>query len=142
MAAFNKFNAFAAAMPNGGVNLASDALKVMLTNTAPIASNTQYSDISGNEVANGNGYVTGGVAVTTTSSTQTGGVYKYVGSVASPTWTATASVGPFRYAVLYDTTSATKSLIGWWDYGSNVTLSSTNTFTIVFDATNGIFQLA
>lgn len=142
MAAFNKFNAFAAAMPNGGVNLASDTLKVMLTNTLPVASNTQYSDISAGEVANGNGYVTGGAAVTTTSSTQTSGVYKYVGSVASPTWTASASVGPFRYAVLYDTTSATKSLIGWWDYGSNVTLASTNTFTIVFDATNGIFQLA
>jgi hypothetical protein len=142
MAAFNKFNAFAAAMPNGGVNLATDTLKVMLTNTLPLATNTQYSDISGNEVANGNGYTTGGATVTTGSSTQTSGVYKYVASVASPTWTATGSVGPFRYAVLYDTTPSTKSLLGWWDYGSSISLASTNTFTVTFDATNGVFQLA
>jgi hypothetical protein len=142
MSAFNKFNAFAAAMPNGGVALATDTLKVMLTNSAPIATNTQYSDISGSELANGNGYTTGGAAVTTGSSTQTGGVYKYVGSAASPTWTATGSMGPFRYAVLYDTTPTTKSLIGWWDFGSSVTLASTNTFTVSFDPTNGVFQLA
>lgn len=142
MAAFNKFNAFAAAMPNGGVNLASDTLKVMLTNTLPLASNVQYSDISAGEVANGNGYTTGGAAVTTGSSSQTAGVYKYVASAANPTWTATGSVGPFRYVVLYDTTPGTKSLIGWWDYGSSITLANTNTFTITFDATNGVFQLA
>jgi hypothetical protein len=142
MSAGNKFNAFAAAMPNGGVNLASDALKVMLTNTLPLALNTQYSDISVNELASGNGYTTGGAAVTTVSSIQSSGVYKYTGSAANPTWTASGSMGPFRYAVLYDTTSTIKSLIGWWDYGSNLTLSAAGTFTLLFDATNGIFQLA
>jgi hypothetical protein len=142
MSAFNKFNAFAAAMPNGGVALATDTLKLMLTNTAPVATNVQYSDISANEVANGNGYTTGGAAVTTVSSAQTSGVYKYVGSVPAPTWTATGAVGPFRYVVLYDTTPGTKSLTGWWDYGASVSLANTNTFTVIFDATNGIFQLA
>jgi hypothetical protein len=142
MAAFNKFNAFAAAMPNAGVNLSSDTVKILLTNTAPVATNTQYSDISGTELASGAGYTTGGASVTLTSSSQSSGTYKYIASAANPTWTATGSMGPFRYAVIYDTTPSTKSLIGWWDYGSSLTLSSTQTFTVQLDGTNGVFQLA
>lgn len=142
MAAFNKFNAFAAAMPNGGVNLSSDTVKIMLTNSLPVATNTQYSDISATEVASGNGYTTGGATVTLTSSTQSSGTYKYIASAASPTWTATGAMGSFRYAVIYDTTPTTKSLIGWWDYGSTLSLTSTQTFTVALDGTNGVFQLA
>ena len=142
MASFNKFNSFAAYMPNGSVALAGDTLKVLLSNTVPIATNAVYTDISGNELGSGNGYTTGGATVTTTSSTQTGGTYKYLASLANPTWTATGSMGPFRYAVMYDSSAATKVLIGWWDYGSSLTLASTNTFTITLDATKGVFQLA
>lgn len=142
MASFNKLNAFAAAMPNAGVNLGSDTVKLMLTNTVPVATNVQYSDISATEVASGNGYTTGGATVTLTSSTQSGGTYKYIASAASPTWTATGAMGAFRYVVAYDTTPATKSLIGWWDYGSTINLTSGQTFTATLDGTNGVFQLA
>jgi hypothetical protein len=142
MASFNKFNAFAAYLPNGAVDLASDTIKVLLTNTAPVATNGVYGDISGNELGSGNGYTTGGATVTTTSSTQSSGTYKYLASLANATWTATGSMGPFRYAVMYDSSAATKVLIGWWDYGSSLTLSSTNTFTITLDGTNGVFQLS
>jgi hypothetical protein len=139
MASFNKFNAFAANMPNGGVNLASDTLKVMLTNTAPVATNSVYTDISGGEVANGNGYVTGGTAATLTSSTQTSGLYKLI--LQAVTFTASGgSIGPLRYAVLYDT-AGSEDLIGWWDYGTSITLNSGDTFTVAFDAVNGVFQL-
>lgn len=141
MATFNKFNAFAAAMPNGGVNLSSDALKLMLSNTVPVATNSIYSDISANELANGNGYTTGGAAVTVSSSTQTSGTYKLV--CTAVTFTATGSMGPFEYTVLYDSTPASnKYLIGWWSYGSALTLNSGDTFTWTPDPTNGVFQLA
>jgi hypothetical protein len=142
MASFNKFNAFSAYMPNGNVALGGDTVKFMLTNTAPTSSNGVYGDISGNELANGNGYSTGGATASLTSSSQTSGTYKYIASLASPTWTATGSMGPFRYVVAYDSSASTKVLIGWWDYGSSLTLSSTNTFTVTLDATNGVFQLA
>ena len=143
MAAFNKFNAFAAAMPNGGVNLSSDTIKFLLTNTLPVATNSIYSDISATELANGNGYTTGGATATLTSSSQSSGTYKYIASLASPTWTASGSMGPFRYVVAYDSTPASnKYLIGWWDYGSALTLAATNTFTVTLDGTNGVFQLA
>lgn len=142
MASFNKFNAFAAFLANGAVNLSSDTVKVLLTNTIPVATNSIYSDISGNELGSGNGYTTGGATATLVSSTQSSGTYKYVASLANPTWTATGTMGPFRYAVMYDSSATTKALIGWWDYGSALTLASTNTFTVTLDGTNGVFQLA
>jgi len=132
MAAFNKFNALVQTFANGTIDLATDTLKVMLTNTAPVATNSLYGDISSNELANGNGYTTGGVSVTGQSSSQSGGILTLSGSLPSPTWTASGSVGPFRYVVMYDATATTplKPLIGWWDYGSSITLTSGQTFTV------------
>lgn len=66
-----------------------------------------------------------------------------MGSCANPTWTASGgAIAQFRYVVIYDATPASKYLIGWWDYGSEVNLSSGNTFYVQLDATNGVFQLA
>lgn len=144
MAAYNKFNAFVYELTTGTFNFGTDVIKVLLTNTAPVATNTLYADVSGTELANGNGYTTGGATVTLVTNSQTSGVEKYVGSLANPTWTASAGLGPFRYAVLYDTTPASplKPLVGWWDYGASLTLTAGQTFTVQLDATNGAFQIA
>lgn len=140
MASYNKFNQFVADIANKNCNLGSDSLKVMLTNTLPVATNAQYSDISASEVANGNGYTTGGTASTLTSSTQSSGTYKLI--LQSVTFTASGAVGPFRYAVLYDSTPTTKTLIGWWDYGSSISLASGDSFTVQFDGTAGVLTIA
>jgi hypothetical protein len=50
-------------------------------------------------------------------------------------FTASGSVGPFQYAVLYNDTAASKNLVAWWDYGSAVTLNSGDTFTVKFNNT-------
>lgn len=137
MASLNKFNTFVQDLAQAGHNLASGSFKVMLTNTAPVATNAAYSDLSGAELANGNGYTTGGAAVTITSATQASGVLKWI--LQNVVFTASGSMGPFRYAALYNT--ATGKLIGWWDYGSSITLASTDTFTWVPDGTNGLFSI-
>lgn len=142
MASYNKLNPFAAYLPNGAVNLLSDTIKCMLTNTVPVSTNAIYSDISSNELTGSTGYTAGGATVTLVSSTQTSGNYKYLASMANPTWTAGATWNPFRYAVMYDSSASIKALIGWWDYGSALTLTNTQTFTITLDATNGVFQLS
>ena len=56
--------------------------------------------------------------------------------------TATGAVGPFRYVVLYndDPTSPANPLIGWYDYGSSISLANGETFTI--DFTTGFATLA
>ena len=140
MASFNKFQIFVQNLANGVHNLGTDALKIALTNTAPSATNTVFSNIT--EIAAGNGYTAGGATVTVSSSTETSGTYSLIGSAANPTWTASGTVGPFRYVVLYDNTPVNKNLIGYWDYGSNLTLASGNTFTVAFDAVNGIIQIS
>lgn len=132
MANFVKFNSFVAACANGVHNLGSDTLKVMLTNTAPAAGNTQKSNLT--EIGAGNGYTAGGAAVTITSSAQTGGNYSLVGN--DHTFTAAGgTIGPFRYAVLYNDTATNDELIGSWDYGSSITLNDGEAFDVDFAAT-------
>jgi hypothetical protein len=139
MASFNKFNCFVADIANKVHNLGTDTLKIMLTNSAPSASNTVKSDIT--EISAGNGYSAGGMTVTGVTSSQTSGTYKLASS-ADPVLTASGAVGPLQYAVLYNSTPASGNLIGWWDRGSAITLANTDTFTVDLDQTNGILQLA
>jgi len=138
MAAYNKFQPFVEALAEKAHNLGSDTLKVALTNTSPVNTQDHLNDIT--QIANGNGYTTGGTAATITSSVQTSGTYKLV--LADVVFTATGAVGPFQYAVLYNDTATNDELIAWWDYGSAVTLASGDTFTVDFDATNGVLTIA
>lgn len=138
MAAYNKFNAFIENQLISKIDWDSDVFKVMLTNTSPVATNSLKGDLT--EISAGNGYTAGG-ATTTITHSRASGVSKVVGT--DVVWTASGgSIGPFRYAALYDDTlsSPAKPLVAWWDYGSSITLADTETFTVDFDATNGIFQ--
>lgn len=139
MATFNKFYAFVESLGRKNIDLNNDHLYVLLSNTAPVATNAVYADISATELANGNGYLTGGKIVTGTAYSQTTGVGKLIGS--DVTWIATGSMGPFRYVVLYDFDAASKDLIGWWDRGVSVTLIAPDTFTVDYDPTTGILTL-
>lgn len=140
MAAFNKFNSFVEALAEKKHDLGADTLKVMLTNTAPVATNSVKADLT--EIAAGNGYTAGGNTASVTSSAQTSGTYKLV--LGDPaTWTASGgSIGPFRYAVLYNDTATSDELIGWWDYGSSITLAAGESFAVDFDPTTGVLTLA
>lgn len=140
MAAFNKFNSFVEAVAEKVHNLGADTLKVMLTNTAPVATNSVKADLT--EISAGNGYTAGGNTASVTSSAQTSGTYKLV--LGDPaTWTAAGgSIGPFQYAVLYNDTATNDELIGYWDYGSAVTLADGESFAVDFDPTTGVLTLA
>jgi len=134
MAALNKFNSFVEALAEKVHNLGSDTLMVALTNSAPVAGNTVLANITEISYTNLSSRV-----VTVTASSQTAGLYKLVASAL--TLSATGAVGPFRYIVLYNNTASNKELIGWYDYGANVTMANTDTFTVTFDGTNGILEL-
>ncbi len=129
MATFNKFHCFVGDLGLKVHNLDTDTLKIYLTNTAPLTSNTIKADIA--EIAIANGY-TGPVDVVATYS-QVAGVGSLVGT--DVVITATGAVGPFRYVVLFNDTAAGDPLIGWWDRGSSLTLANTEVFTVDFGAT-------
>lgn len=138
MAAFNKYQNGVEALVEG-INAGSNVWKIALSNRTPVvASDVTLADAV--EIAAVNGYTAGGNTAATVSSSQTGGTYKLV--LSSPaTWTATGgSIGPFEYAILYDST--TDNLIGYWDYGSPVTLSVGESFSVVLDGTSGVFTVA
>jgi hypothetical protein len=124
MATYNKFQAWADTMVEVA-NLGTDQFVIALTNTAPVATNSVLTDITQISYTN-----LSSRNITTTSSSQTGGTYTLV--LADLTLTATGSVGPFRYVVLYDDTLAGDPLVGWWDYGSSITMASGETFTVDF----------
>ncbi len=137
MATFNKFNSFVEALGQKKHNLNADMLKVVLSNTAPSASNSVLADIV--QIANGNGYTTGGATAGSNTFVQSGGTAKLVAN--DVTFTATGSLGPYRYSILYNDTATNDELIGWWDKGASETLSSGETHTVNFDSGTGILQL-
>jgi len=145
MATFNKVNDFVANAVHN-MDLESDQIVVAMSNTAP-------GSEASNPAADGNGVLANVTQitytnlssrnVTTSSSTQTGGTYKLV--LADITLTSTGgSTGPFRYVYLYNDTVATPAdpLIGYYDYGSSLTLNDGDSLTVDFSAANGVLQIA
>lgn len=139
MATYNKFNQYVLDLVNGVHDWDAHTYKLMLTNTAPVATNSVKADLT--EIAAGNGYTAGGAATTITTSVSSG-TSKAVGT--DVTWTASGgTVGPFRYVVLYNDTptSPADPLVAWWDYGSALTLGIGDSFTADVNATNGFWSL-
>lgn len=145
MATFVKINDFVVNAVHN-MDLESDAIVVALSNTAPASEIT-------NPTTDGNGVLANVTqiaytnlssrAVTTTSSSQASGTYKLV--LADLTLTASGgSVGPFRYVYFYDDTVTVPAdpLIGYYDYGSSITLNDGDSFTIDASAANGVLQIS
>lgn len=108
----------------------ADILKVYLSNAAPSASaDAVKADMA--EITNQNGY-TAPIAVNNTG-TRSGGTATVDGI--SVQVSASGTVGPFQYVVLYNDTPSSPAdpLIAWWDRGSPLTLGSGETFDIKFE---------
>jgi len=123
------------------VDWISDTIKWQLhTTSASFAVDTDEAtaDITG-EVANGNGYTTGGYTQLSPTVTYTASGNITVLDCADPTWTATGAGFAASDSTVIDTTS--DNLIGWLAFGSTITLAASDTLTINVDATNGVFYV-
>ena len=137
MATFTKVYSFVEALAEKVHNLGSDTLTVALVAAAnaPTQSNTQLSQLTQISYTNCSSR-----ALSITSSSQTTGTYKLV--IADLVLTASGgSVGPFRYIVVYNETATNDELIGYYDYGSDLTLADGESLTLDFSPTNGLLQL-
>jgi hypothetical protein len=139
VATFFKHNQFVEDLAEKVHNLGADVLTVALTAAAnaPVASNSVLANLT--QIAYTN---LSARAITISTSVQTSGTYKL--TLADLVLTASGAVATFRYVDIYNDTpsSPLDPLIGWYDYGADVTLANGETFTIDFDATNGFIQLA
>jgi hypothetical protein len=139
VAAFVKYEVFTENLAEKVHDLDLDTLKVMLSNTAPnAATHTVRADVT--ELGAGNGYTSGGTDATNATS-RSGGTTSITGT--DIVFTASGgTIGPFRYAILYNDTPASPAdpLIGYWDYGSSISLASGETFTV--DFSTSLFTLA
>lgn len=132
---FNKYQQFAEDLGNKVHDLVgtNDTLKVLLSNTAPNAA-THAVKADAAEISAGTGYTAGGED-TQNDGTESGGTLTVTG--VDIVWTAAGgTIGPFRYAILYNDTPSSPAdpLIGWWDYTSGITLQDGETFTLNFGA--------
>lgn len=141
--AFYKIKGFVENKNHGVHNLGSDQLALALSNTAPASESTDPTVLTASavlanvtEVAYTNCSARN---VTTTSSAQTAGVYKL--SLTDLTLTASGgTVGAFRYVYLFNdaTTSPADALIGYFDYGSSITLGDGESLAVDFSEANGV----
>lgn len=140
MAAFFKFNNFVERQLKGEFQFhaAGHTIKVYLSNVAPdAAADDVKADLA--EISAGNGYTAGGADTQNDLSEASG-----TATVTAVDVTITASGGSiaqFRYVVAYDDTHASDALVGAWDYGSGLTLTDGESFTIDFGG-NSLFTLA
>jgi len=130
MATWNKFQDFVERLGLEEHNLNTDAIHLVLTNTAPAATNTVLTDIT--EISAGNGYTAGGQDTANAWSESAGTATLTATDVV---WTASGgTIGPFRYIVAYNNTNASDRLLGYYDHGSSVTLADGESFTVDFGA--------
>lgn len=136
MAAFNKFEVFVGDLGTGvyDFNATGHEIRVYASNAAASsAADVIKTDVA--EIAAANGYTTQGSDIQNTWSEATG-----TGTLAATdvVWTATTagSFGPLQYIPMFNETSTAPAdpLIGWWDYGSAVTVNALETFTVDFGA--------
>lgn len=135
MASFVKINSFVENLAEKKIDLSGAALTIALTNTAHTAAWDELADLTEVNYANCSARV-----ITVSASSQTGGTYKLV--LTDLVLTASGDVGPFRYIYIYDDGSTGDKLIAYYDYGSSITLHDGDTFTIDFDASNGVLTIA
>jgi len=139
VATFNKFNQFPKDMVDGVHDFDAHTFKALLTNTAPVATNSVKANLT--EISAGFGYSAGGVtiAMANSLSSATAKVTATDNSITA----AGGSIGPFRYVALYNDTptSPADPLICWFDYGSSITLADGESLALDFDGANGLFTL-
>ncbi|OGP69696.1 MAG: hypothetical protein A2Y80_02210 [Deltaproteobacteria bacterium RBG_13_58_19] len=133
MADFVKFQDFVEQLGKGvhQLHAAGHLLRVYLTNNAPdVAADAVKADLAG--ITEENGYAPADIQ---NDYAESGGIGTLTG--VDVVFTASGgSFGPFRYVVLYNDTPAAPAdpLIGYWDYGSSITVLTGETFTVDFGA--------
>lgn len=120
---------------NKEIDFDGDTIKVMLCTSAftPNQDTQVYKSSVTNEIANGNGYTTGGATLTNKSITYDAATNTIKIDADDTVWPEATITA--RYAVMYDDTPATdaeKPLICYIDFGADTSSTAAN-FTITWN---------
>jgi len=143
MATYQKHQDYTEQLNKAVHNWSTHTFKAVFCNTAPVVTNSVLADLT--QISTAGGYTAGaggGVTLDTVTLSETTGTAKV--TIADEVFTASgASVGPLRYVDIYNDTptSPVDPLVCFFDYGSSITLADTESLTIDFDPTNGLWQL-
>lgn len=141
-ATFTFFQDFKEQLGKGVHDLSSHDIKIVLTNSAPNATDDELADIT--QISASGGYTAGaggGYTLTGESYTESSGTGTFTHTDPYVITASGGSVGPFRYAVYYNNTSTGDKLIGYLDYGSSITLADGETLSIDLPV-GGLFTVA
>ncbi len=149
MAQFNLFDHFGEELHKGTHNFSTHTFRVALTNTAPTqTTDTTLSNVTQITGGGSTGYttVTDGagqtISLTVAETAADSGVWRLGTSSSDCVFTGGATgFGPFRYAVIVNDTptSPANPLVGYLDYGSAISVTNGNTFTVDAGA-NGWYE--
>ena len=124
------------------MDFANDAWTIYLSDEAPIvATDSVKTDIA--NITEENGYTETALTATWVETAGGSGIF-VLRNDADITWTASGgNFGPFRYAVVYNDTTTTPLdlLVGFWDHGSSITVTTGNFFRVDLNATFDIFDM-
>ena len=102
------------------IDFANDTFKIILMEsgfTFDKDTHEEYADVSGSELANGNGYTTGGNTLAGVSVTEDDVDDRAEVTWNSTSWTAAGgSIGPTPGAIIYDDTVANDPVVGYIDF--------------------------
>jgi hypothetical protein len=130
---YSKFDQFVEDVAHGVHNLGSDSLMVALCSegaNAPAATDEVLADLTTVALT-----FLADATITVSASSQTSGTYTL--ALADKTLSASGgAVGAFRYVIIYNDTptSPANPLIGWWDYGGDITLADGESLVVDFAA--------
>lgn len=121
-----------------GSNAVGDTYKVKLLTAATFnATHTTLAATGGTEVANANGYITGGTSMTGVAvTTVTTNDAKF--DADDTAWTASGGSITASYGILYNSTDVDSPPVAFIDFDGSKSAGSGTNFTIVWNA-SGIF---
>ena len=110
------------------IDFANDTFKIILMAdgyTFNKDTHHQYSDVSASELANGNGYTTGGNTLSGVSVAEDDTDDRAEVTWSNSTWTASGGdIGPTPGAIIYDDTASNDPIVGYIDFGSDQTAAN------------------
>ena len=128
-------------MGNNTIDMDSDQFKVALmdSNHSFVSTDTDFSQVSTNEITAGNGYSSGGKLLSNTSWTESSGVVTF--DADDVVWTASGgSIGPASHAVIYDDTATDDKLVASITFDSAETAGDGTDFKLAFNS-SGILRI-